>query len=245
MKNKYLILLLLPLFFSCSRNLVYLSDLKDTSLYTEKITSKATESVIQSGDLLDISVSSANEEATKPFNRYSTSGSDDNANGYLVDNEGNIQFPILGVLDVGGLTKSKIKAKLTKLLAQYLNDPIVNVRYLNFKITVLGEVSKPSTFTIPAERINLLEALGLAGDMTVYGKRDNVMIIKESQGTRTVVHVDMNNKDILNSPYFYLDPNDVVYVEPVKSKKDQASLTRSNISIVLSLLSVISFIIFR
>ncbi|HEA31101.1 MAG TPA: sugar transporter [Leeuwenhoekiella sp.] len=245
MKNKHLIILLLPLFFSCSRNLVYFSDLKDSAVYTEDITSKAKEPIIQSGDLLSITVNSANVEATIPFNRSGASGEGGNGEGYLVDYDGNIQFPILGVLSVAGSSKSEIKTRLTTLLTQYLNDPIVNIKYLNYKITVLGEVSNPSTFTIPSEKITILEALGLAGDMTVYGKRDNVMIIKESEGTRTVVHLDMNNKDILNSPYFYLQPNDVVYVEPVRSKKDQASLTRSNISIALSLLSVISFIIFR
>lgn len=246
---RIIIFALLPLCFSCSRDLVYFSDFDEGAVYTERISSVVKEPVIQPGDLLNISVTSLNPEADVPFNRTTitpaqgggsiTGGSE----GYLVNNNGTIDMPQLGSVPVAGLSKSEVKAKLTDLLTRYLSDPIVNVRYLNYRITVIGEVNNPSTFAVPSEKINIIEALGMAGDMTVYGKRNNVLIIKESEGVRSIVRLNLNDKEVLNSPYFYLQPNDVVYVEPVGSKKEQASMTRNNIALVLSIISAASLII--
>ena len=120
---------------------------------------------------------------------------------------------------------------------------MVSIRYLNYRITVLGEVKNPNTFLVPSERINLIEALGLAGDLTIYGKRENIKIINEANGVRTIAQLDLNDKAILDSPYYYLQPNDIVYVEPVTARKDQSSLTRSNISLVLGIISAASLVI--
>ncbi|CAN0606500.1 unnamed protein product, partial [Ectocarpus sp. 12 AP-2014] len=132
---------------------------------------------------------------------------------------------------------------LTNLLTNYLGNPMVSIRYLNYRITELGEVKSPSTFLVPSERINLIEALGMAGDLTIYGKRENIKIINEANGVRTVAQLDLNDKAILDSPHFYLQPNDIVYVEPVTARKDQSSLTRSNITLVLGIISAASLVI--
>ncbi|WP_373056966.1 polysaccharide biosynthesis/export family protein [Zunongwangia sp. H14] len=250
MNSKSLFFLILPFIFSCSgsRNLTYFSDFSDKEVVTvEDVPNVIKEPVIQPNDILNIKVTSLNPEANIPFNRNSSGNSEDAStsvnDGYLVDSNGYIDFPVVGGIEVAGLTKSAVKDKLTNLLSKYLGDPIISVRYANYRITVIGEVNHPSTFIIPSERISIIEALGMAGDLTVYGKRDNVLIIKESQGVRQAVRLNLNTKEVLNSPYYYLGPNDVVYVEPIKSKKEQASLTRSNISLILSLISVGSLIL--
>lgn len=250
-KNFVLFLVIVLTFTSCSRrNLGYFSNYGQEKLLTENITSIPKNPVIQSGDLLQITVTDTNPLAAAPFNRISqkTEGSGSSAasaasqEGYLVDENGIIDFPVLGRIKVGGQTKSEAKLSLTNLLTNYLGNPIVSIRYLNYRITVVGEVKNPSTFLVPSERINLIEALGMAGDLTIYGKRENVMVINESNGIRTVVHLNLNDKAILDSPYFYLQPNDIVYVEPVTARKDQSSLTRSNISLVLGVISAASLI---
>jgi polysaccharide biosynthesis/export protein len=235
MKTKLIYLLSTLILVSCgpTRNLAYFSDLDEQAVYTESITN-ATQPKIQPDDLLSITVSSPNAEANILFNKgvapamggVSDFGVTNRAvnihdEGYLVDKNGYIDFPVLGQIKFGGLTKDGAKAKLIKELDNYLKEPIVNIRFLNYKVTVIGEVNRPSTFTIPTEKINILEALGLAGDMTAFGKRDNVLVIREQEGTRTVARLNLNSNQVLNSPYFYLQQNDVVYVEPDKGKAIQ------------------------
>ena len=245
-----IVFILLPLIFSCSRrNLGYFSNYGDEKLLTEDITLKPKQPIIQTGDLLQISITDANPAAAAPFNRISSNTTSTNSafvnsqEGYLVDENGIIDFPILGRIKIGGQTKAEAKLSLTNLLTNYLGNPMVSIRYLNYRITVLGEVKSPSTFLVPSERINLIEALGMAGDLTIYGKRENIKIINEANGVRTVAQLDLNDKAILDSPYYYLQPNDIVYVEPVTARKDQSSLTRSNISLVLGIISAASLVI--
>lgn len=245
-----IVFILLPLIFSCSRrNLGYFSNYGEEKLLTEDITLKPKQPIIQPGDLLQISITDANPAAAAPFNRISSNTASSNAastnsqEGYLVDENGIIDFPILGRIKIGGQTKAEAKLSLTNLLTNYLGSPIVSIRYLNYRITVVGEVKNPNTFLVPSERINLIEALGMAGDLTIYGKRDNIKIINESDGVRTITQLDLNDKAILDSPYYYLQPNDIVYVEPVKARKDQSSLTRSNISLILGVITAASLVI--
>ena len=243
--RRLLIFIVLPLIFSCSRrNLGYFSNYGENEFLTEKITSNIKKPLIQSGDLLQITVTDSNPDTAEPFNRISPNTNESNLlSGYLVDENGIIDFPVLGRIKIGGKTKAEAKLSLTNLLTNYLGNPIVNIRYLNYRITVVGEVKNPSTILVPSERINLLEALGMAGDLTIYGKRENVMIINESNGVRTVSQLNLNDKNILDSPHFYLQPNDIVYVEPVKARKDQASLTRSNISLILGVITAVSLVV--
>jgi len=256
MKIRIFFLLLVPMLFSCSsRNLSYFNDFDSKTVYTEKIINRAKEPVFQTGDLLSITVTSQNPKADVFYNKGALTNSFEALDaggkatttdeGYLVDREGYMEFPSLGNVKLAGLTKRQAKEKLSDMLTQYLTEPIVNIRYLNFKVTVIGEVTNPSTFNVPGERINIIQALGMAGDMTVFGKRENVLIIQETDESRSLVRVNLNDKELLNSPYFYLQPNDVIYVEPVATKKEQASMTRSNISLLLSVVSLVSILLLR
>ncbi|MBF9252533.1 polysaccharide biosynthesis/export family protein [Pontibacter sp. 172403-2] len=254
MKINLLYALGMLLFVSCTspKNLAYFSDLPENSTYSEKITNE-TEPKIQPDDLLSITVTSLNPEANALFNKgvllsgnNSASGSNRISDeGYLVNSDGEIEFPVLGKVKLGGLTKEEARTKLVKELNKYLKDPAVNIRFLNFRVTVIGEVNDPATFTIPSEKINILEALGLAGDMTLYGKRENVLLIREENGIRKMTRINLNSKDAFNSPYFYLQQNDVVYVEPNKVRQVQATTNTRNITLLFSVISVTTLIISR
>ncbi|MDB5262703.1 MAG: sugar transporter, partial [Adhaeribacter sp.] len=238
------------LFVSCkpSQNLVYFSDITEAEYLTQirnKIRPK-----IQTDDMLSITVSTLSPESNTLFNggalgttNSPVPASQDNDNGYLVDDNGAINFPVIGQIKLEGLTKEEAVEKLTTEIAKHVKKPIINIRFLNFKISVIGEVNKPSTYTIPTEKINLLQAIALAGDLTPYGKRDNIALIREKEGTRNVVKLNLNNKELLDSPYFYLQQNDIIYVEPDKARAAQTNISRSNlqfgISVGLSLISVL------
>lgn len=238
---------------SCTpRNLAYFSDLQEASEYTENIQNSSI-AKIQPDDLLSITVTSPSPEANALFNRgenittgivanYSiNSGTTNNLyrEGYLVDENGYINFPVLGKVQLAGLTRNEAIEKFSKELQPHLKEPIINIRFLNYKITVVGEVNRPATFTIPTQKINILEALGMAGDMTAFGKRENVLVIREEDGIRKMTRLNLNSKDVLNSPYFYLQQNDVVYVEPDKMKQVQASTNTRTISIIASVTSLL------
>jgi len=224
-------LLLLLIFTGCAkRNLVYFSDIDSQSDYNVKI-ANSVDPEIQADDLLKITVSSLSQESNLLFNAgiLNTDGNNNVTasplnEGYLVDKDGEINFPVLGKVRIGGLTKDEAIEELAFRLREYVKDPIVNIRFLNFKVTVIGEVNRPSTFTVPTEKITLLEALGLAGDMTPYGKRENVLVIRDKDGVRSANRLNLNDKSILSSPYYYLTQNDVVYVEPDKMKAVQVNV---------------------
>jgi polysaccharide biosynthesis/export protein len=216
----YIFLAVISLSACTKRNLVYFSDLPKSTDFSTPIKNYSAPK-IQQDDILSISVSSLNPESNVLFNNVllpstgSTNVIADKINeGYLVDKDGFINFPVIGKVSLLGLTKEQATDKMTDLIKTQVKNPIINIRFLNFKITVIGEVTKPSTFTIPTEKITILEALGLAGDMTAYGKRESVLIIREKDGVRSTSRINLNNKDVLSSPYFYLQQNDIVYVEP-------------------------------
>ena len=212
------------------------------------------EPVIQKNDLLNIVVSSVNGEANQVFNLYSVSQSLGNVNagtvtqtsGYLVDQDGNIQFPMLGSIKVAGLTKKQLKELLVKDLVAHnvLYDPIISIRYLNYKVTVLGEVAHPSVFNVPGEKITLLEALGLAGDLTIYGERSNILVIREeAEGKRVSKHINLNSNDLLTSPYYYLRSNDIVYVAPNKANVASASTAKLWLPALFGALSFVTLVL--
>jgi len=244
LNKAFIILFLAIMVSSCStRNLVYFSDLPKKSQYISNVL-EMPEPVIQPGDILSIKVNSLSPESDAIFNAGNDSRNEID-NGYLVDKAGNINFPIAGKTKLAGLTNQQAREKMTKEVLRYVKDPIVNLRILNFKVTVIGEVARPSTFTVPNEEINLLEALGMAGDMTVYGKRENVLIIREKEGRRTMARSDLNDKDVINSPYFYLQQNDIVYVEPVPARASQANNSNRYLSVIVGLTSVATLVISR
>lgn len=181
---------------------------------------------LQSGDFLDIKVTAYDEFAVRPFNLHSMnqltnpseSGGAQSAQaapqGYLVDNEGYIIFPVLGKISVRGLTLAQLRQELENRLTEYLSDPLVSIRQLNFNITVLGEVKRPGQYTTPNDKVTLLQALGMAGDMTDYGDRTKVKLVRHENGTDKTVIIDFTDKNITSSPYYYMQQNDVLYIEP-------------------------------
>ena len=199
---------------------------------------------IMPNDNLHITVSSINPEAVKIFNSLNTEISTNinseslNIMGYIVDNDGNINFPVLGTIHLGGLTKAEAIDLLKDKISEYVIDPTVNIRFINYKVIVLGEVARPGTYTIKDERITLPEALGLAGDMTIYGKRDNVLVYREVDGKQTFQRIDMTSPDVFTSEYFYLHQNDVVYVQPNRAKSGSSAYNQ-NLSLGVSMVSLL------
>ncbi len=202
--------------------------------------------IFRPGDLVTIVVSALDIEATQPFNLpvVGFNASDGRVTGaqrlqdYLIDTDGNIEFPILGTIKLGGLNRGEATKLLVDKLKTYIKDPIVNIRLTNFKITVLGEVKKPGAYTINNERVTLPEALGLAGDLTISGKRDNVLVIREINGVKTKTRIDLTKDDVFYSPVYYLAQNDVVYIEPKKSKIKDSTFGKST-SVAFSIASIL------
>ncbi len=198
-------------------------------------------------DLLTITVSCSEPELAAPFNLggsiSSTSGpatTGGNAQTYLVDNNGNIDFPLLGELHLGGLTKGKAEGVIKEKLKGYLKETaLVNVRLVNYKFSVIGEVSGPNTFTVANEKVNVFEALAMAGDMTSYGRRDQVKLLREDEmGRKTMVVLNLQDPNVVVSPYYYLQQNDIVFVEATTAKVRNDEL--ANTTRWLSLLSVLT-----
>ena len=233
---------------------------KDLAYFQEIVESGTLESsvgqinTIQSGDVLTISVSSSTPELAIPYNLFSSRSQIANSisaanssnkvitnvsyEGYTVDTAGNIQFPVLGELHVAGLTRSEIAAMIKAKLENVMPDPVVTVTLLNFYVTVIGEVTRPGTYNFPGDRLTLLEALGFAGDLNVYGNREKVMVIREENGGRHVEIFNLKSRDIFTSPYFYLKQNDVVYVEAVGAKAKSVSTFTTYFPIITSLASL-------
>ena len=229
-------LALLFLFASCGsvKKTVYFQDIeKDT---VQQVLQQY-EVKVHKDDLLSIVVSSSNPELILPFNKPmvtqqlgKTAYGTTSMLGYLVDSHGQIDFPILGELYVDGLTRNQlielVKSKLIE--GGYINDPIVTVQFLNFKVSVMGEVARPGSFSVTGDRITLLEALSMAGDLTIYGKRDRVAVIREENGERKIMYHDLRSARTFESPFYYLQQNDIVYVEPNKRKSQQSEINQNN-----------------
>jgi len=209
--------------------------------------SNSYKTIIKPDDVLQITITALDVEAVRPFNlaavTYSTSSN--SAIGvaqqqtYLVDTNGEIDFPVLGKLNIGGLTRDELIAFLKdKLEPDYILNPNINVRIANYKITVLGDVQRPGSYPIPNERITILEALGLAGDLNLSAQRENILVQREEEGKKVQYRVDLLSKKIFTSPVYYLQQNDVVYVEPNYAKIQSAS-ANSNTSLIISVTAVL------
>jgi len=202
-------------------------------------------------DILTITVNTVNPEAAEPFNLTVPTSFNNQTRStysqpilqtYLVDNNGRIDYPVLGTLQVGGLSKSECEKMIHDKILPYLNateNPVVTVRMSNYKISVIGEVNRPGMFTVSNEKINILEALAQAGDLTIYGVRDKVKLIREdAKGRKDVITLNLNDANIINSPYYYLQQNDIVYVEPNKVKARNSTIGQST-TIWLSATSIL------
>ena len=229
-----------------SKKVVYLQDV--VPLKQQDIEQKY-EVYVHNDDLLAIMVNSKNPELALPFNMQmvtyqlgSQSAPQQRVLGYLVDTNGDIDFPILGKLHVAGLTRLQLTDLIKQRLIEedLIKDPIVTVQFLNYKVAVMGEVNRPGSFNISGDRITLLEALSMAGDLTIYGRRDRVAVIREKDGKRTILFHDLRSADIFNSPCYYLQQNDIVYVEPNKSKAGQSEINQNkSVGVWLSAASIL------
>lgn len=250
------------LLFSCKvkEDMDYMKNIEQTAIQTSIQTSTFT---IQPGDQLMISVTAKDNEVAKPFNQnYSSSDisqfslpssnlpvqgqSSVSGPTYLVDSNGNIQFPILGELSTSGKTIDQFRNAIKERLKQYIKEPGVNVRNTNFKVTVLGEVNRPGAFLIPdGQSTSLLTTLGLAGDLTIYGQRKNVLVIRNVDGQTTQQYVDLTNAEVINSPFYYMKQNDVIIVAPNKTRKNssafgpQTGVFISVVSVIVGILALV------
>ena len=250
-------LYLLPLFVillctaSCSsyRKIPYFQNLDRATANAEPIANQAP-LLVEAGDILGINVSSLNPEASSVFNynlgRVNGNNYDNSPGnpviGYLVDAKGEVQLPLVGAMQVAGLPTAAIGDHLKQRLVSYLREPVVNIRLLNFKISVLGDVLKPDTYTVQNERINVLQALSLAGDLTITAQRTSLLLIREAAGQRRYIPLDLTSKALFTSPYYYLKNNDVLYVQPDKTKFATVDRGYRNVSLVLSGLSIFAIV---
>lgn len=233
-----------------TKKVAYFNDVGDSTMIASK---GGLEPVIQKKDILSIAVSSLSKEATVLFNmpnipttlNANTSNELPQTAGYLVSQDGTIKFPILGNIPAAGLTQKQLEKNITQLLIdkKLLFDPIVTIRFLNFRVTVLGEVAHPGVVYVPSEQISVLEALGDAGDLTIYGHRDNVILIRQEGQEKLVKRLNLNSSKILQSPYYFLKSNDVLYVEPGKEKIATINRTQQLLPVILSGMSLVIIIL--
>lgn len=249
LKNKYFtycwFLILLSL-GSCSstRSLSYFADREkenDFSIQNQTLTYP-----ILKGEILYISVSSADLLSNSIFNAVNNGGNVQatsqgiaSSPGYLVEEDGSITFPKLGHLAVAGKTKENLRKEIEQSLSVYLKDPVITIRNLSYSVTVLGEVARPGIYTTQKERMTLLEAIGSAGDLTDYGKRENILLIREKDKNQQYHRINLNNRASIAQEYYYLRPNDVIYVEPIQSKKFASSNYSRVAPILISSLSLL------
>ncbi len=222
----------------------YLENVSDTSITGLMM---PPEPVIRKNDLLSIVVysSSINPLVDAPYNLPATVAGAGSQAGFLVDANGNIEYPRLGMIKVEGLSKSALENLIKTKLEGQLNNPTVVIRFLNYRITILGEVNTPGTFNVPTERINILEALGLAGDVTEFGKRNTIKVLRDFEGRREMATIDLTKGAFFNSPYFQLQQNDVVFVEqtPEKLKQRSQQNVAQQIGIASSIITAIALIL--
>lgn len=236
----YLGVVLLMTSCASKKKMIYLQGVEESS--TSEIVRY--EPKIQLDDLIYINVSSESIEAAAPFNlrgnaeQVAGGGTAIQYSSYLVDNQGEITLPIIGVIKAAGLTKTELHDLLKIKLEEFLKDPILVVRVVNFKVTVMGEVKNPGNFTISTDRITILEALAQAGDLTPVANRENVLVVREESGIKTYFRVNLTDSALLQSPIYYLKQNDLVIVEP-RFTKPESSVIGSNLPLTISVISLL------
>ena len=254
-----LLLVIIVLFSSCvsKKQIVYLQDVDDLNGRTPEQIAMSYALKVQQGDILNIKIAANNQEVLRPFGATLlmgqvgslNSGSTPELTGYRVDDKGNINLPILGETRVEGFTCKDINTLLSQKLTATgeIKDPIINTTIANFKVSILGAVRNPGDITVTSERFTLLQALSRSGDLTVGGMRKNVLVVREQDGQRTSERIDLTSADLLNSPYYYLRQNDVIYVEPNASVRVQGSpyftfwnASSGILSLIISVVSLVN-----
>ncbi len=223
------------------KNVLYFQDVPLE--YSSSQDSSRYEIRVANNDNLLITVSSKNPQAAEVFNVIRTDRSTTTQalqwQGFLVDQFGNINFPLIGEVHLGGLTKSEAIARLQEKISAFIEDPVVNIRFMNYRVTVLGEVNRPGSYTIEDEKLTVVQALGLAGDMTIYGNRHNMIVCRQIDGQKRFYKVDITSPEIFNSPVYYLQQNDIVYVEPNRAKIRTSTNYTQNFSLGISVISLV------
>lgn len=239
---------------SVPKDVVYLQGVDTLTPEQIKQMSQTYTTKIVPDDMLNITVSAWDPTVTTPFNpptyAYAKEGdqlvsASQTMYNYIVDKNGDINFPILGRIKVGGLTREEVSEMLEKEISKYIKEPLVTVQLVNFKITFMGEVARPGGFTIKTDRISILDAIGMAGDLTINANRKNVLIIRDNKGIKEFARMDLTAPDIFASPYYYLQQNDVVYIEPNKAKQRNSRYSQAQqytITVFSSILSAISVV---
>ncbi|TDB63384.1 polysaccharide biosynthesis/export family protein [Arundinibacter roseus] len=242
-------------FFSCvsPKNIVYFQG--DSLRYSTDTIRQSYTPTIQPNDLLSIVVGSLSPESDVIFNvpnQYTTSamnysatggGSRQQSLGYLVDSDGNIEMPLVGKINIKDLKAQTASDTIRQRLLTYLREPTVTIRSLNFKVSVLGEVNRPAVYVIPDEKVTLPELLSLAGDLTIFGRRTNILLIREENGKREYVKLDLTSRDIFDSPYYYLHKNDMIYVEPIEARMTFTDQRVQLMPLYVSIISALSLVI--
>lgn len=253
LKNLILFLIVSSMLLSCGsrKDVVYFQD-ADMNAVSSSINTYSPK--IKPDDMLTIVVSSLDQDLARPFNLSAVSFVDRNGRAnqpaqqsYLVDANGFIEFPVLGSLKLGGLTRSQATETIKSLLKEYFTKPpIVNLRIINFKVTVLGEVNRPGVYTIQNDRLTILEAIGLAGDLRLEAERNNVLVVREENGKKTYNRVNLTSETIFNSPIYYLSQNDVIYVMPNNSRIKSSTIganTNTTLSVIGTLITAAALVV--
>jgi polysaccharide export outer membrane protein len=264
--KKTVFLLFIALLTGCNayQNVAYLQQAGTQAVMSDSVKTPVPEPIIKVGDVLMITVNTNTPEAAIPFNlplvpAGESSRTYSGGNGsylsyglslqnFLVDMEGNIVFPVIGKLQVAGMTKASLANQLKEAIYPKFitEEPIILIRYANFRVSVLGEVMRPGSFLIDNEKVSILEALALAGDMTIYGRRESLLLVRENNGSRETIRIDIRDKNLVHSPYFYLQQNDVLYVEPNDSRARASAISSAeslSISVIGTLISIATLII--
>lgn len=229
------------------KNVVYFSDL-DSAKVTQLAKAEFKEPVIQSDDILSILVQTIDQVVSSPVDQTAAVGAsqtDISITSFLVDKSGNVELPLLGIFKLAGLTTTEAKEMIKLKAAKFYKDPTVRIRFVNYKVTVLGEVKNPASYTLPSEKVTVLDAISMAGDLTIFGKRDNVMLIRDENDKKQIIRLDLTSSSILSSPYFYLKQNDVLYVEPSKARIAANNSERNRLVALGLSLAAFAITIFR
>ncbi|MCX2481161.1 polysaccharide biosynthesis/export family protein [Pedobacter sp. MC2016-15] len=243
------------------QNVIYFSDLDSTKVNSVPL-AKFKEPLIQTDDILSINIQTLDLESTPGMGASATSGAaspgggaTDNSSqgkeanatsGFLVDEDGNVEIPMIGSIKLAGLTTNQARELVRTKAAKYFKDPTVEVRFANYKITMLGEVNRPSTYTVPYKKVTVLDAISMAGDLTIYGKRENVLLMRENGDKKDVVRLNLNSSTLMASEYYYLKQNDIIYVQPSKAKSSANDADRVKlITILISVATLLTTILIR
>lgn len=246
----FVVLIAMNTILSCTstKTVPYFQEISDTSKPLTIQTADYKDPVIQVDDILSITIQTIDAQATAALNLNSNASTivtspqinQQQVSGYLVDKNGVISIPLIGNIKVKGLTTYAARDTIASKVAEFYKSPTVQVRFQNFKVTVIGEVLRPATYSLPNEKVTIIDALGLAGDLTIFGRRENILLIREVDNNKQFVRLNLNSTSIISSPYFYLKQNDVIYVEPNKSKIVSTDAVRNRaITVAASAISVL------